>query len=309
MGKLKSFKKLMKQGGKRRLIIAFWKTLCLTGITNILPDKAYLQLSYRAFFGKKLDLNCPTTFNEKVHWLKLHDRNPDYVKMVDKIAVKEYVSDVIGDQYIIPTLGEYNSFDEIDFDILPNTFVLKCNHDSGSIVICRDKEHFNKKLARKKLTKALREDFFLKGREWPYKLVKRKIFAEKYMEDDNKQELTDYKVFCFNGKVKCTHVCSERFSADGPKFAFYDTDWKIMPFEYHYPKPKCLHQRPKNYDKMVIFAEKLSKGIPLLRVDFYEVGEKIYFGELTFHPGSGLLEFRPEEWDKTLGSWISLGTS
>ena len=128
------------------------------------------------------------------------------------------------------------------------------------------------------------------------------------MEDDNKQELTDYKVLCFNGKVKCTHVCSERFSADGPKFAFYDTDWKIMPFEYHYPKPKCLHQRPKNYDKMVIFAEKLSKGIPLLRVDFMKSVRRFILENLLFTHVL-VCKIRPEEWDKTLGSWISLGTS
>lgn len=308
MGKFKTFVKLIKHEDKRQILVAIYNNIVHTGITNCLSDEVYLRLTYRVRFGKKLNLDNPLTFNEKLQWLKLHDRNPDYVKMVDKVAVKDYVSKIIGDDYIIPTLGVYGSFDEIDFDSLPNQFVLKCSHDSGSIVICRDKSTFDKNQARKKLTRGLKTDAFYWGREWPYKNVERKILAEQYMEDDDSEELTDYKMMCFNGSVKCSFVGSERFSEDGLKITFYDTDWKPMPFERHYPRSKYPIKKPLNYEEMVILSEKLAKDIPFVRVDFYEVGGKTYFGEITLYPGSGWEEFTPEEWDIKLGSWIHLPT-
>ncbi len=305
MSKTQTFIKLLHED-KRQVFVALYNNIVHTGITNILSDKAYLKLTYRIRFGEKLDLDNPVTFNQKIQWLKLHDRQERYTDLVDKVKVKEYVARIIGSQYLIPTLGVFNSFDEIDFRNLPNQFVLKCNHDSGSIVICRDKSTFDVEHARKKLTKGLNTDAYYWGREWPYKNVQRKILAEAYMEDDDSEELKDYKLMVFNGKVKCSFVGSERFTKDGLKITFFDTDWKVMPFERHYPKSKRDIKKPLNYDEMVVLAEKLAKDIPFARVDFYEVSGKTYFGEITLFPGSGWEEFTPSEWDKTLGSWIKL---
>ena len=271
------------------------------------PDTLYLRWIYWRIIGKRLNLKHPQTFNEKLQWLKLYDRNPLYTTLVDKYAVKKWVADKIGEQYIIPTLGVWNSFDAIDFDTLPHQFVLKCTHDSGGIVICRDKATFDKQSARKKLTKSLKTNFYDSGREWPYKNVPPRIIAEKYMsEDDGSQELKDFKLMCFNGKVKCSFVCTERFTKDGLKVTFYDTNWNVMPFERHYPRSKTPIAKPLNYDEMVELAEKLSRDIPFVRVDFYSVKGKTYFGEMTFYPGSGFEEFTPSEWDKTLGDWVKL---
>ena len=269
-------------------------------------DKLYLEILYKKIFNKKLDLNNPKTFNEKLQWLKLYDRNPKYIKMVDKYLVKNYIKDTIGEKYIIPTLGIYDRFDEIDFDKLPNQFVLKCTHDSGSTVICRDKNYFDYKLARKKIEKALKRNFFYGGREWPYKNIKPRIIVEKYMEAEAHKGLLDYKFMCFNGKVQCSFVCLDRNSQDGLKVDFYDLQWKKLPFKRHYPNSQLEIPKPKNYDLMLQLAEKLSKDIPFVRVDFYETNGTIYFGELTFYPGSGFEEFTPEKYDKILGDMLVL---
>lgn len=305
MSKLTTFRKLW-SGDKHQILVAIYNNIVHTGITNFLSDETYLKLTYRVRFGEKLDFNNPVTFNQKLQWLKINDRQDRYIELVDKVRVKDYVANVIGERYIIPTLGVWDSFDDIDFSKLPDQFVLKCNHDSGSIVICRDKNTFDKEKARRKLTKGLKSDMYYWGREWPYHGVKRKILAEEYMEDDDAEELKDYKLMVFNGKVKCSFVGSERFSEDGLKITFFDTDWKVMPFERHYPKSKLEIAKPLNYDEMVKLAEKLARDIPFARIDFYEIGGKTYFGEITLYPGSGFEEFTPFEWDKTLGSWIKL---
>lgn len=220
--------------------------------------------------------------------------------MVDKYLAKKYVADKIGEKYIIPTFGVWNSADEIDFDSLPEQFVLKCNHNSGGVVICKDKSKLNIAETRLKLSKALKEDYYLHGREWPYKNVPRKIIAEKYMGES----LNDYKLMCFNGKVKCNFVCSER--TKNLKVTFFDNNWKKLPFIRHYPSSDKEIAKPANFDKMIELSEILSKNTSFLRVDFYEIAGKIYFGELTFFPGCGFEEFSPEEWDEKLGSWIKI---
>lgn len=278
--------------------------LTAMGLTRWMSDEQFLKKEYFLQMGKPLNLNDPKTFNEKLQWLKIHNRKPEYTTMVDKYAVKQYVADRIGEQYIIPTLGVWEHFDDIDFDNLPKQFVLKCTHDSGGIVICRDKSKLDKKTAKKKLEYYLKRKYYYIHREWPYKNVKPRIIAEKYMTNGDGEDLNDYKLMCFNGKVKTTFVCSDRFSKDGLKVTFYDTDWRRMPFERHYPVSKTEINKPQTYEEMVILAEKLSFGIPFVRVDFYEINGNIYFGELTFFPGSGYEEFTPEEWDKTLGNWI-----
>lgn len=276
------------------------------GLYNQLSDEDYLKKMFYRVMHKRLDLNNPETFNEKLQWLKLFDRDSRYTKMVDKYEVKQYISEKIGSEYIIPTLGVWDKFDDIDFDLLPDKFVLKCTHDSGGLVICSDKNRFDKKKARKKINRSLRTNYYSQKREWPYKNVIPRIIAEQYMVDESGKELKDYKLLCFSGKVEYSFVCSERFKKEGLKVTFFDKEWKKMPFTRSYPASKKLITKPVNYKKMVELAETLSHDILFVRVDFYEIRGKIYFGELTFYPGSGLEAFQPEEWDYKLGSLINL---
>lgn len=281
-------------------------SLGMHGKIRFLEDETYLKLMYYCVFGKKLNLTNPQTFNEKIQWLKLHDRNPLYTKLVDKYEVKKYVASIIGKEYIIPTFGIWDTFDEIEFNTLPNKFVLKCTHDSGGLVICKDKLKLDYQAAKRKIEHSLKKNYYWVGREWPYKDVKPRIIAEQYMEDSNKSELTDYKMMCFGGKVKMTFTCTNRFSSAGLKVTFYDTDWHMMPFRRYYPKENIPIAKPNSYKEMIKIAETLSSKIPFVRVDFYEVKGKLYFGELTFYPGTGMEPFSPSRWDKKVGDWIHL---
>lgn len=278
-------------------------------ISRLFSDESFLKMKYRLIMGKKLDLDNPKTFNEKLQWLKIHDRKPEYTMMVDKYAVREYIAEKLGDEYLIPLLGVWDDPDEIDFDALPDKFVLKCNHNSGTgMCICRDKSKLDTEKVKKDLRKGLREDYYLTGREWPYKNVKRKIIAEKFMVDSsNTNDLPDYKFFCFNGEPKIILVCADRFSKGGLRENFYDTDWNIL--ELQRPTHKNTEdkiEKPKNFDFMIDFARNLSQNIKFSRIDFYEVGGKMYFGEITFFPASGFEKFVPEEWDYKLGDHISI---
>ena len=276
-------------------------------IFRYVPDRLALKILYKNVFFKDLNLKNPQTFNEKLQWLKLYDRRPEYTTMVDKYAVKKYVADRIGEEYIIPTLGVWDSFDEIDFDSLPDQFVLKCTHSSGDIVICRDKASFDKEAARKKLNSFLQKDFYLIAREWPYKNVPRRIIAEQYMEDNQTQELRDYKIFTFDGVVKALFVASDRLKKDeDTKFDFFDADYKHLAIINGHPNSKTLPKKPVTFEEMKRLAEKISQGVPHVRVDFYEINGKTYFGEMTFYHWSGLKEFKPDSWDKTFGDWIKL---
>ncbi len=274
---------------------------------RFLSDKSFLKLRYRLEFGKKLNLKNPLTFNEKLNWLKLNDRKPQYNKLVDKYLVREYVANTIGEEYLIPLLGVWNSFDEIDFDLLPEQFVLKCTHDSGSVVICKYKKSFDYKAARKKIECKMKKNLYWWGREWPYKNVKPRVIAEQYMEDTRTAELRDYKFFCFDGEVKMLFVATERQKQNEEvKFDFFDSDYNRLPFKQGHPNASILPAKPQCFEEMKALAAKLSKGIPHVRVDFYEVNGKVYFGELTFFHFCGLVPFEPEEWDFKLGSWIEL---
>lgn len=289
-----------------RLILTF----ILSRYCHWMNDELYLRLLYFLRVGKILHLNPPRTFNEKLQWLKLYDRHSEYTKMVDKAAAKEYVAGIIGKEYIIPTLGVWDEFEDIDFDALPNQFVLKCTHDSGGLIVCNNKEKLDIEKAKKKINKSLRKNYFHGTREYPYKNVKPHVLVEKYMEDEN-EELQDYKLMCFNGKVKCSFVCSERFSSDGLKVTFFDRNWVKMPFYRKYPNSKVTIFKPHSYDKMVELAEKIAQKIanPFIRIDFYNIKEQIYFGEITFYPGSGMEIFYPAEWDRVLGDWIDCNKS
>ena len=271
---------------------------------NLLNDKTYLKIRYYATFKKFLNLKNPQTFNEKLQWLKLNDRKDIYTKMVDKYEAKSYVSKIIGNKYIIPTLGIYNNFDEIDFNKLPNQFVIKCTHDSGGLVIVTDKSKLDIEKAKKKLNKSLKRNYYYPGREWPYKNVKPRIIIEKYMKDNKNNSMRDYKFFCFNGNPYCILVCSDR-DID-LKETFYDLEWKVMRLKRPNHKLDNSIENPHNFEKMIEFSKKLSSKISFLRVDFYEINGNLYFGELTFYPASGFGKFEPEEWDLKLGNLIDL---
>lgn len=277
-------------------------------IKDCLPAELYLRLKYYRVFHKKLNLRHPVTFNEKLQWLKLYDHNPIYPSLVDKYEVKKIVSEKIGSQYIIPTYGVWNSFDEIDFDKLPNRFVLKCTHDSGGVFIVKDKKSMDIKAARSKINNSLKNNFYYEGREWPYKSVKPRIIAEKYLSDSvESEELSDYKLQCFDGKVDDILVCSGRNSEEGVKYYYFDKDWNYLPYSYETEDIEKFKQlKPQNLELMIQLAEKLSRNFPELRVDLYEIQGKVYFGELTLFSNSGFDTTITPEADKILGEKLSL---
>lgn len=281
--------------------------LGLKGCFTWLPDEAYLRLAYRAVFGKKLDLENPRSFNEKLQWLKLYDRNPDYTRMVDKYAAKAYIAEKVGWEYVVPALGVWDHFDEIDFDSLPNQFVLKCTHDSGGLEIVRDKVTMNRTAVRKKIEKSLKRNYYYAQREYPYKNVKPRILAEPYLEEKgaDAEELVDYKFFCFHGEPKVMYIARDRSKAPGVDY--FDMDFTHLPFrEEGDQNAEITPEKPELFEKMKEISTILSAGIPHLRVDFYLVDGKLYVGELTFYHGGGTFRIQPEEWDDILGDWICL---
>lgn len=284
--------------------------LILNQVAKSIDDERYIKWKYYLNFRKKLNLKNPQTYNEKLQWLKLYDRREEYTQMVDKYEAKKYVANLIGEEYIIPTLGVYDSFDEIDFDQLPNEFVLKCTHNSGGIIICRDKSVLDIPKAKKQMEKWLKKNPFWANREWPYKNVKPRIIAEKYMVDESGTELKDYKFFCFNGEVKCLFVATDRSSkGEETKFDFFDLDWNHLPFTNGHPNSTKEIKKPIGFDEMVNLSRILSKDIPHVRVDLYNINGKIYFGELTFFHWSGLTPFVPNKWDEIFGDWLQLPVS
>lgn len=278
-----------------------------TGLGRCIPDKIYLDIRFRKVFGRPVNWKNPKTYSEKLQWLKLHDRKPIYTTMVDKFEVKQYVADRIGQEYIIPTLGVWDRVEDIDFESLPDQFVLKCTHDSGGLVICTDKSKLDIEGAKKKLAHCLKQNFFWAGREWPYKNVKPRILAEKYMVDESGYELKDYKFFCFDGEPKALFIASDRqLEGEEVKFDFFDMEFRHLPFRNGHPNATHPIACPPAFEKMKELAAVLSKGIPQLRVDFYDINGQVYFGELTFFHHSGLETFEPEAWDEKFGEWIKL---
>lgn len=276
------------------------------GLLNWIPDVLYLKLIFRLKMGKRLNLRNPKSFNEKIQWLKIHDRNPRYTTMVDKYEAKQFVASIIGDEHIIPTLGVWDSFDDIDFEALPDQFVLKCTHDSGGLVICRNKSQLDIKSSKMKIENSMKRNYFWMGREWPYKNVKPRIIAEKYMEDSSTKELRDYKFFCFGGVAKCMKVDFNRFVEHHANY--YDQNGNLLNFGEVICPPMFDADvlLPETFEKMKSFAEQLSAEKPFLRADFYDIDGNIYFGELTFYPASGFGRFTSEEWDIKLGEWLPI---
>lgn len=279
------------------------------GFLKFFSDKTALKILFKAKMGYKLNLNDPITFNEKLQWLKLYDRKDEYTNMVDKYEVKKIIGDKIGEQYVIPTFGVWDSFDEIDFSSLPEQFVLKCTHDSGGLVICKDKSCFDFNYARKKISKCLKKNYYYLGREWPYKNVKPRIIAEKYMINDSEaDELSDYKIFCFDGNPEYIYLHTGRFNEH--RMTVFDCKWVRQnisqakdygapPAEYDIPKPALL-------EEMLEKTRIISKGICHVRVDWYISGERLYFGEITFFDGSGFDSYDEYDQDLMLGKKIKL---
>ena len=290
----------------KKIIEKILLKLSALGLFNWMKDETYLRMCYRIFMGEKLNLYQPKTFNEKMQWLKINSRKPEYSNYVDKYKVREHVRNLIGEKYLIPIVGVYENFEEIKFEDLPSKFVLKCTHDSGSVIICKDKDKFDIKKYKKKVKKLLKRNYYYIGREWPYKNVKPRIIIEKYLQDDKSEELNDYKIFCFNGKAYMILVCSNRKKND-KNTDFFDINWNKMNLtrEYH-ENSKHIIEKPRNLKKMIEIAELLSKDMYFMRVDLYEINGRIYFGELTFFPSSGFEGFNPKEWDIKLGNMIKL---
>lgn len=272
-------------------------------------DELFLKLKYYFYFHKKLDLKNPRTYNEKLQWLKINDKKSEYTNMVDKVEAKKYASKIIGIKYIIPTLAVLEKFDDIDFNKLPNQFVIKCTHDSGGVVICRDKKKFNIEHAKKVINFGLGKNHYWASREYPYKNIKPRIIIEKYMEDslnNNDKDLTDYKIYCCNGKVICIMTCTER--SIGVKYHFFSPDWEFLRWDHitQYEPEGFTMPRPSNLDEMLELANKLSENLPEVRVDLYSINGKTFFGEMTFFSNSGFDTDLTPEADCILGSYLTL---
>ncbi len=283
-----------------------FSVLANRGCFSWLPDKMFVKLLFRSQMGKWPNLKDPKTFSEKLQWIKLYDRNPEYTKMVDKYAVKDYVAEKIGAQYVVPLLGVWEKADDIDFNTLPEKFVLKTTHDSGGIVVCKDKSKLDVKEAKRKLEYFRKRNYFAHNREWPYKNVPHRIIAEKYMEDSTYKELRDYKFFTFGGEPKVLYIAQGRGTNNETVADFFDMEFNHLPFTIDHNMASIPPEKPENFELMKELARKLSKGTPQLRVDFYEVDGKVYFGEMTFFHCSGMEAFHPEEWDYTFGSYVKL---
>ena len=283
------------------------RVLIKLGYYDSLSDEEFLKKVFPKYMGYPLDLENPKTFSEKLQWLKVNYREPIQTVMVDKHEAKHFISQRVGDQYIIPTLAVWDSVEDIDFDALPNQFVLKCTHDSGGIVICKDKSSLDREAAKAKLRASLKRDYSKIAREWAYQNVPRRIIAEEYISELGNEDLLDYKMYSFHGEPKLTVVCSDRFSKTGTRMNFYDINWEPMGIHFgHYPPLSTEFPKPATYEEMKRLTAELSKDCPFLRVDFYEIKGRLYIGELTFFPGAGLEQFCPMTKDYELGEWLHL---
>jgi len=274
---------------------------------NWLPDTVYMKATFRARCGYSLDLKNPKTFYEKLQWLKLYGNLEKYTDLVDKYKVRKYIAETIGEEYLIPLIDVYEKAEDIDFSKLPKQFVLKCNHDSGSVVICKDKNNFDIEKTKEKLKKRLKRNYYYHTREPQYKNIKPKIICEKYMVDESGIELKDYRIFCFNGMPKIIFVDRSILNKSTNVRNIYDIEWNYIPVSVGYSSaPNMVIDKPNNLQEMLNLAKKMSENIPHVRVDFYSINDKTYFGELTFNHASGHQKFEPKEFALEMGSWLEL---
>ena len=276
------------------------------GLYRHMDDEEYLKRMFYCCHGYYPDLKNPKTFSEKLQWLKLHDRKDYYPLMVDKYEAKKTVGKIIGEDYIIPSLGIYEHFDNIDFNTLPDQFVIKCTHDSGGLVICDNKKSFDISGARRKISGHFKNNYYYLGREWPYKNVSPRILIEKYMSDGS-TSLSDYKIHVFNGKARLILVCRDRFESTGLTEDFFDENWNHLELRRpKHPNASKIPNRPSDLELMIKLAERIAVDIPFVRVDFYVIEKKVFFGEVTFYPASGYIPFEPTSWDEKMGNWLEL---
>lgn len=272
------------------------------------PDEPFLKLKFRQSLGKRLDLTHPQTYNEKIQWLKLHDRDPLYSRLVDKYEVRSYIAEKLGEDYLIPLVGgPWNSPEEIDFDALPDQFVLKCTHDSGGLIVCRDKSALDREQACSRLSASLARNYYWSKREWPYQNVRPRILAEQYMQDGETPNLNVYKILNFGGEPRIIQTIQNDKTAR-ETIDYFDTDWTLLNLRQGFPNSETPLPRPKTLEAMLTAAARLSVGFPTLRTDFYEINGRVYFSEITFYTDSGLCPFEPPEWDMLLGLWTRLPT-
>lgn len=275
---------------------------------RFIPDKSYIKLYYRLRVGKRLNSRDPVTLNEKLQWLKFNYRFPLQSIVSDKLLVRDYVSNKVGEEYLIPLLGVWENFGEIDFKELPDEFVLKCNHDSGGLIVCKDKKNLNLRDARKKIEKSLKSNFYYVGREYQYKNIKPMIICEQFISENGLVPI-DYKIYCFNGKPDVILVCKDRFRNNTHKasYLFFDQNWNFLPLnkgDENISSPKI--EKPINLDKMLDIAKKLSQDFVFARIDLYNINGKIYFGEITLSPNSGFDADITYETDKMFGKKLKI---
>lgn len=273
--------------------------------TKVLPDSVFISLDYYQALGKCLQLKNPQTFNEKMQWLKLHDRNTLYTTMVDKALVKDYVAQIIGEQYVIPTYGVWEKPEDIDFNSLPNQFVLKTTHDSGGVVVCKNKDTLDREMVIQKLRKRLARNYYYRHREWPYRNVIPRIIAEQYMQDEGNDTLPVYKVFNFGGQPSIIQAIQNDKTPE-ESIDYFDIDWRKLAFKQNFPNSKTEMKKPEKLTEILELARKLNMDLPFLRTDFYVVNGQVYFSEFTFYSDAGLARFDPDMWDYTLGNWLTL---
>lgn len=278
--------------------------LKLINLLRFIPTKPYLKIVYKIKAGKKLNLKNPVTFCDKQNWLKVNDIHPEYTQLVDKIGVRDYIKENFGEEYLFPIHGVWENFDDIDFESLPEKFVLKCNHDSGSVKVITDKSKINKEELKDFFTGRLKMNSYVFGREYPYKDVKPLIYAEKYMVADGESDINDYKFFCFDGKPEIMFIATDR--SQDVKFDFFDMDFNHLDIVNIHEQSGIEIQKPKMFEQMKEFAAKLSQGMKFVRIDLYEIGGKIYFGEFTFFHGGGFWPMYPEKWEYELGKLIDI---
>lgn len=278
--------------------------LKLIGLLRFIPDEPYLKMVYRIKSGKKLDLKNPKTFCDKLNWLKLHDVHPEYTRLVDKVAVRDYLKEVVGEDLCLPLLGVWEHYDDIDFDALPDRFVLKCNHDSGSVKVILDKSAMDHGTLREFYESRLKQNPYLLGREYPYRDVPPRIYAEQYMVPAGDCDINDYKFFCFDGKPEILFVATER-STDC-KFDFFDMDFNHLDIDNIHPQSGKTIEKPKTFEQMKQLAAKLSQGMKFVRIDLYEIDGKLWFSEFTIYHAGGFWPMSPVEWEYKLGDLIRL---
>lgn len=296
--------RLRRAFGRKARLLYRYKVVHRLAPWSFADDKAYLSFKFFEKFGRPIDLRQPRTFNEKLNWMKLYDRKPLYTRMADKAAAREYVAERVGDRYLNRLIGVYDDVDDIDWDSLPDRFVMRANQGCKFNIICHDRSALDTAAAEAKLRVWMDDNGYFHVREWPYRDIRPRIVCEEFLDGDPKWGLLDYKFFCFAGEPTFVAVDHDRFSHHSQ--VFYDMDWNEQPFVHGLPKPDERSPRPGCFDEMIGVARTLAAGHPFVRVDLYDHQGQVVFGELTFHPAGSFKPITPAEYDLELGRLVIL---